>query len=87
MSGLPASPSPASDEKEVSKMDVQNLNVMALVRQAAKRARQEAARAYMRALHASVAVGETVDEMQHDHRQFYLRGLDLMEDNSSEVPC
>ena len=41
--------------------------------------RMQAARAYMRALGASVAAGEPMDEMQHDHAALSQVGKQLLD--------
>lgn len=61
-------------------MDTDNLSVLGQVVQAARERRQAAAREYMLALASSVTVGECSASVEHDHRQFYLRGLDIMVD-------
>ena len=46
---------------------------------ATRAARLEAARAYMRALGASVAAGEPMDELHHDHGAFSDGGRQLLD--------
>ena len=80
MTGLAAVSPPTSNDQWGSQMDGNNLSVLDGILQAARDRRQAAAREYMRALASSVTVGECSASVEHDHRQFYLRGLDLMVD-------
>lgn len=47
--------------------------------QDARRAREAAARAYLLALQASIAAGELMDEMVHDHNAWDRAAMQVME--------
>lgn len=54
-----------------------SVSLLGGILQAARERRREAARAYILAIQSSLLVGESAEELAHEHRQLYLSGLDV----------